>query len=343
MTVRPLLAAVALGLLTAAPGIAAADEHACGRGENRPWVRVDAEEISPALGAFVSLLRAELASRGLDLCASPAAEGAGAPVATVRVASRPNGVVLAVEVRDAVTDKETRRDVSLAGIPADSRPLIVALAADELLRASWAELALRGAPRPALPVPEPVIRTVRESIPLSPAVAPRAAIVQLGVGFVWEQYAHGLVLYGADARLGAWIAPRVELAAQFGLREGPTTAAPDGTAHPTAWSLSAAGLVTLTPLDSRWRLDAVGTLASERVTFVPLPAPGATGHENSGFAVLAGLGGQGSFAIVPGLRLGAEALALLPLRGVDADDANARFVGLSGPGWAVHLGVWSAL
>lgn len=327
----------------------ASDDRACGT-SGRPWVEVDAEGLSPSLGAFVALLRVELGSRGFDLCV--ASEGAAsavppappvtpaAPVATVKVSSRPDGVALAVEVRDAVTDKRVSRDVPLGGIPADGRPLTIALAADELLRASWAELTLRTAPPPSLPVPEPVTVTLRESLPRAP---PSSHLAQLGVGFVWEQYARGLALYGADARLGFWVARRVELAAQLGLRTGPAVSAADGTAQPSAWSVGAAGLVTLTPIESRWGLDAVGTLGLERLTLVPTPAAGASGSAQSAIAVVGGLGAQGSFAIVPALRVGLQALALLPLRGVEGQDTGARFVGLDGAGWAAQLGVWSTL
>lgn len=41
--------------------------------------------------------------------------------------------------------------------------------------------------------------------------------------------------------------------------------------------------------------------------------------------------------------VGAEVLGIVPLRGVDAADGSSRFAGLSGFGWAVQLGVWSAL
>jgi hypothetical protein len=326
-----------VGLAAASDALASGDAS-CGRTE-RPWVKVDATEVPASLAAFVSLLRAELASRGLELCTDEG--GPSPPVAAVRVSSRPDAVTLAVEVRDAVTNKQVMRDVALAGIPADGRPLTVALAADELLRASWAELALRTAPPPARSVPEPVASIVRDSVP-SPA-ARRAPIVQLGVGFAWEQYARGMTLYGADARLGAWIVPRVELALELGLRNGPTATATDGTVKPDAWSLGAAGIVTLTPPDGPWRLDGVAVLSVERLTLAPSPVAGATGAEQSGYAVLAGLGPQGSFAVLPALRVGVRALALLPLRGVDAEDAGARFVGIEGPGWAAQLGVYSAL
>jgi hypothetical protein len=334
---RPVSLVLAVGLLVTVADAHAASEPACGA--ERPWVKIEAAELSPSLATFVSLLRAELGSRGMDLCT--ASDGAASPVASVRVSSRPDAVTLAVEVRDAVTDKQVSRDVALAGIPPDGRPLTIALAADELLRASWAELALRTAPPPARPVPEAVALTVRESVP--PPAASAARTVQLGVGLAWEQYANGLSLYGVDARLGAWIVPRVELALQLGLRSGPSASAANGTVQPSAWSVGASGLVTLTPLESRWGLDAVAMLAVERLTLTPSPTAGSTGSEQSDFAWLAGLGAQGCFRILPALSLGAEVLALLPLRGVDAEDAGARFVGLSGPGWAAQLGVFSAL
>jgi hypothetical protein len=304
-----------------------------------PWVQlIGRDEVPANLTAFVGLLGAELASRGIDLCPSRS-EAAPEPLATVKVSTRPDAVALSVEVHDAVTAKQVSRDVALTGVPRDSQPLTVALAADELLRASWAELALQTAPPPALPVPPQVTQTVHEA--LTPAPPGARARVQLGVGFVWEQYSHGVTLYGADARLGAWWGRRFETALQFGLRTGPTATATDGAVQPSAWSLGLAGIYTLTPVEDRWGLDAVAVFDVERLTFVPTPAGGATGSEQSGFAALASLGPQAWFAAVPALRLGAEALAAIPLRGVDAADARVRFAGIGGIGWVAQLGVWS--
>jgi hypothetical protein len=297
------------------------------------------DDVPANLTAFVGLLGAELASRGLELCTSRV-EAASPPLATVRVTSRPDAVALTVEVHDAVTAKQVSRDVALAGVPGDSQPLTVALAADELLRASWAELELHTAPPPAMPVPPEVTHIVHEAL-ATPAAPP--ARVQLGVGFVWEQYAHGVTLYGADARLGAWWTRRFETALQFGLRTGPTATATDGTVQPSAWSLALAGIYTFTPRGSRWGLDGVASLGVERLTIVPTPLGAATGSEQSAYAVLGSLGPQGWFAVLPALRVGAEVLGTVPLRGVDATDASTRFVGLNGLGWAAELGVWSAL
>jgi hypothetical protein len=329
----------AIGVLAASRTAAADDGTPCGQ-DTRPWVQIvgEAPSLSSAPG-FVPLLRAELASRGIDLCTTEAASGA-APIATVLVTPRPDGVTLTVEVRDALTEKQVRRDVALSSVPADGRPLTVALAADELLRASWAELALRSAPPSSRPVPPQVVEAVHDALPAAPRARPS---VQLGVGFVWEQYARGMTLYGADARLGGWLTRRLELAMQLGLRTAPTTATADGTVQPTAWSASAVALFTFTPPESQWGLDAVASFGVERLTFVPTPLGAATGSQQSGYALLASLGPQGWFAIVPALRIGAEVLAIAPLRGVEAADAGTPFVGANGLGWTMQLGLWSAL
>lgn len=322
----------------------AAEPSRCGA-SGRPWVQVRASSDLPKeLSAFVELLRAELSSRGLDLCEA-ADQGAPAPVAVVDVSPQPQSVTLTVEVRDALTAKHVSRDVSLAAIPRDGRPLTVALAADELLRASWAELALKTAPPPARPVPVQVTRAVRDALPPPPAFAsmPSARRLQLGVGFAWEHFAHGTTLYGADARLGARLTRRLEAAVRFGLRTGPSAAASDGAVHPSAWSAGLVAVVTLTPPEERWGVDAEGRADFERVTFVPTPRGAATGATQTDDALLTSLGPQGWFAVLPALRIGAEVLAVLPLRGVDATDAGTLVSGVAGLGWTAQVGLWGAL
>jgi hypothetical protein len=307
----------------------------------RSWVAIEPSGDLPAsLEGFVGLLRAELASRGIDLCAADGGEH-GAPLARIHVAVRPGAVALGVDVRDEVTSKHLGRDVTLAGIPADGQPLTLALAADELLRASWAELALVSAPPPARPVPIEVSRTLRDSIALPTRAAPH---YQVGVAFGVEQYAGGALLYGPDARLGGWLTERLEMAARFGLRTGPAVEAADGVAQPSAWSAGIAGIYTLTSSSAKtWGVDGEARLDVERVTFAAIPRAGASGSERSGYAVLANAGPQTWFAIVRALRLGVEVLATVPLRGVEATDARERFTGIVGIGWMALAGLGSTL
>jgi hypothetical protein len=321
---------------------ASGDEAAtCGQG-GRPWVAVHTPDDLPrGLGSFVGLLRAELAPRGIDLCTSVDA-GPERPLATIDLSSAPDAVSLGVEVRDAVTAKHVSRDVALGGVPADSRPLTIALAADELLRASWAELALRTAAPPAVPVPVEVTRTVREAI--EPTVAPAAPPrIVLGVDGALQHFGSGTTMYGADARLGAWLTPRVAAGLRFGLLSGSAVSATDGSVQPSAWIAGAAAVVTVTPPEYRWGIDAIGRFDVEHISFVAMPRGMATGSSQSDYAMLAGLGPQVWFRLLPTLRVGAEVLAVLPLRGVEAADAHVSFAGLSGLGLSTQLGLWSTL
>ncbi len=338
-----IVAVVAVVVALALPERRASGDQAAACGQRgRPWVAVHTPDDLPrGLGSFVGLLRAELASRGIDLCTSVDA-ALEPPLATIEVSSAPDTVALGVEVRDAVTAKHVSRDVALGGVPADSRPLTIALAADELLRASWAELALRTAAPPALPVPLEVAKTVRETI--EPTIAPAAPQrILLGVDGILQHFGSGTTMYGADARLGAWLAPRVEAGMRFGLLSGGAVSATDGSAQPSAWIAGAAAIVTVTPPEYRWGIDARGRFDVEHVSFVGMPRGTATASSQSDYALLAGLGPQAWFRILPTLRVGAEVLAIAALRGVEAADAHVNFAGVSGVGLSTQLGLWSTL
>jgi hypothetical protein len=57
-----------------------------------------------------------------------------------------------------------------------------------------------------------------------------------------------------------------------------------------------------------------------------------------------GLGAQAWFRLFPTLRLGAQAVALLPLRGVEATDATVESAGgVTGAGIGALVGVWITL
>jgi len=333
------VAIVAISTLFDRP--ASCDEpSACGR-SGRPWVGVHAsDDLSRSLGSFVELLRAELVSRAIDLCSS-VDPGRPPPLAAIEVSSGPDAVTLGVEVRDAVTAKHVSRDVALGGVPADSRPLMIAVAADELLRASWAELALRTAPPPAHPVPIEVTRSLRDT--LEPPAVLSSPRILLGVDASLERFGSGTTLYGADARFAAWLTPRLAAGLRLGLRSGAAVSATDGAVQPSAWIVGAAAIVTITPPESRWGIDALGRLDVEHVSFVPTPRGTATGVSGSDYALLAGLGPQAWFRVASTLRIGAEVLAIVPLRSVDATDAHIDIAGVSGAGWSTELGLWSTL
>ena len=111
------------------------------------YISVAASGFDAALAEEVRKdLAAELAPRGFGVCASHAAQGE--LVADVVLVQREPALV-AIEVDDYTTGKRIARDVRLARIPAGGVALAIAIATDELLRASWAELILlRRAPTP---------------------------------------------------------------------------------------------------------------------------------------------------------------------------------------------------
>jgi len=129
--------------------------------------------------AYIKLLRIELATDGvaeLEVRETPAAssseagERASPPslaLLEIRNACAPDPTIA---IDDAATGKRVERAVDLGSVTPAARARVLALATAELLRASWAELALPDAPPPRVPVPAPVKRAATERL--------RRAVVQ---------------------------------------------------------------------------------------------------------------------------------------------------------------------
>lgn len=95
-------------------------------------------------GTVLGDLQQTLAPLGIGACGGATApHPPGEPLATLAIDLVTVGKTMAtIEVGDAVTKKRVRREVDLTSIPADGRELAIAIEADELLRACWAEIAL---------------------------------------------------------------------------------------------------------------------------------------------------------------------------------------------------------
>jgi hypothetical protein len=276
---------------------------------------VDVSGSGADVESVTKLLRAELAARDIDVC--PASDGPEAPsIATVSVSAHPEGALVEVEVHDALTAKRVSRDVDLGPIPEDGRPLTVALVADELLRASWAEIALKHAPAPAQPVPPGVRDAVREDV-AGPAPPP---------------WAGSLGLYGADVRFAVDAAWGLAATARVGIREAPAAQAADGRIHPSA-VLGGVGLsLRAVPRGSRYGMDAVARVDVVHVTYDATPNASAAGASRSDSTLLVGAGVDGWVALGASTALVAEILIDAPTRPVAADDAGRSVVALSGAG-----------
>lgn len=222
-----LLAALALARTASA-------EPICGAGV-RPAVELVIEVEPPDRAIGVTLqdhLRAELAARAIDLCTRPIAPRK--PLARVRLHvdhPSPGPVVAVISVSDLVTDKLVERTIDLSPLPADSRPLAVAAAVDELLRASWAELTLTDAPTPVeAPAPAVVHAVAVTSKPRPPS----SSALEIGIAATaTDLFGHRGSL-GGEAWIGAWLLPTLALQFRFQGDAGLPRAAPHGTAHADA-------------------------------------------------------------------------------------------------------------
>lgn len=117
-------------------------QPACGQ---RTWIAVAFLEASwPAQFRETVLadLSASLSERRIDVCL-PEQATVRRPIASITFrAAGATTVAIEVVANDEKGQKRAARTVSLANVPSDGQAFAVALATDELLQASWSELAL---------------------------------------------------------------------------------------------------------------------------------------------------------------------------------------------------------
>ncbi len=279
------------------------------------------------------LLRAELAARHIALC-DTADPNAPPPIATVSANIGEATAVVRVEVHDSVTRKALTRDVPLDTLARDTHPLTVALAADELLRASWAEIAL--ASSAPLDAPAEVVATVRETLKPEPAMAhpPRAA---LGAAAAIDAFGTGTVFLGADLVAGLWLVPRVRIDVRFGARSALTESGPDGSVAATALVGKLGALVTLTSPARAFGLDVLARVGFMRASFVPTPTANAVGTPSTDVAIVGEAAAQGWVRLASALRLSVSAGPSVAFRPVRITDGAREIGGIDGAGVVTSL------
>ena len=332
MRVRSWLAAGGVTFTAAAP--AAAEERtpvACDSAKG-PWVRFEGERHPDSLGfgEILRHVRAELERRGIHVCV----EGKGEPVAVVafEMASE-SSVEVVVDVKDQVTQKRVSRTLDLRGIPKDARPLAVAVGTDELLTASWAEVALE-TPRKA-PAPPEITRAVSHKMRQPERRADAAAAV------VYESYGGGQGFLGLDVRVGYRFLERLACTGRLMLRSGFDEVAPNGTLGSSGWGAGLGVRVLLTRPARAFGADALARLDVLSTSYSPEGRAGALEHPNQATAVVGTAGVGLRLAASPAVRFGAEALIGTPFRPVTATDAGATISAISG--LALALGAEVAL
>lgn len=209
----------------------AAAEPTCGD-SSRPVVELVLEVEPPdrIIGTTLQQhLRAELGAREIDVCLAPIEPRRPLARVSLHVDHPARGPVLAtIRVGDLVTDKRVERTLDLSRLPDDSRPLAVAAAVDELLRATWAELTLSDAPQPAVAPPAAVVRAVASStrpLPASPS------ILEVGFAATASELVGHRTAFGGEAWIGAWLHPRGALVLRFKAEAGLPRSSLHGTAR----------------------------------------------------------------------------------------------------------------
>jgi hypothetical protein len=227
--------------------VAAADEHLVNEVES---------ELGAALGA-----------RGIALCVGSAATAS--LVARVSILMETAGATPVAQIRigDEITRKRVERSMELGLLPPDGWALAIASSADELLRASWAELMLRDAPSPPRAAPPPIAEAVAAS---ARRPARRYELSADGGGATGRDRSALTI----GARLGYAVAPRVAIFGAATSSFGAERESPHGNVRADDLGFEAGLAGGLTLLSDRRGLRFEGGLAILRMSFVASPAPG---------------------------------------------------------------------
>jgi hypothetical protein len=303
----------------------------------RPWVAVtfDGQAWPPALRADLTAdLRAGLRLRGIDAC--PAEQETTAPPIAQLVLRMSGGerVLVSIDVRDAITDKRVLRDVDLHAAASDARGLLLAQAADELLRASWVELTIEDAPKPVMPPPAAITRVVQRSRP-----APlRLNAIELR--FASEYHTGGQTLLGAEAALQLWLSDTLTGSVAVGLRTGLVVDANHGNVGSSALTVAFALALPVLPRESRYNLFVgLGLFAGELSVAGRARDPAARASRHSALFATGRAGVTGSWRLADRLQATLELGPGLPLRSVSAYDTGHEVVSTSGLELHGSLGV----
>jgi hypothetical protein len=307
-----------------------------------PGILLRAEGLDAELRShIVDQLRAALAGRSFDLCEPPNGAGAVAELDVTSLADpEAPAVALTLSVRDEITDKRVSRDIDLLRIPEDGRALVIAQAADELLRASWAELLVADAPRPKRDVPPEVSRAVPP--PVIAAPPPVAPLVELGASVALEHFGSGLTQLGPDVAVGIFPFARLGAVVRAGIRSGARADAVSGSVDPSSVVTALAVMGGVLPRTGRLGLDAGTELFVTHVHYAAEASPGGRANSASGTAVHASAVARGWVLLAAPLRgtLGVSVGA--PIHTVRAVAADSTIAAVSGVLLGAELGVGGA-
>jgi hypothetical protein len=283
----------------------------------------------------LSDLNAGLDSRGIDACAAGSGRSS-APLASVNIAgSAGRNVAVLLEIRDAVTEKRVLRDVDLSRVPADGRAFAVAIAVDELVWASWAEIALakRDRTEPPTRAPPEVVRGVERALPEREQPSWR-----VGAHTALERFAGGQTQLGADVGASFRLSELLGLGLSAGLRQGRAVPAENGRVISSAAGFES--VLSLTILRAvPFELALFAGPRAALVRFTGRPVPEARGGELTGLVVYLRGGAAFGVRLLGPLFFDVAGGVGAPLRALEATDAGEVVTGASGLELSLRAGL----
>jgi hypothetical protein len=151
----------------------------------------------------LSDLTAALSPQKIAVCR--VADASGKAIAAV-VLERLDGDSVRIDVADELTNKRVSRDITVSRSSDGSSALVIAVAADELLRATWAELSLRKKEE-AKPPPPPPPQEEERPEPPSPVLLPSQRV---GISGAADVFVQGSAFFGGDIVFGSHFGDVVE-------------------------------------------------------------------------------------------------------------------------------------
>jgi hypothetical protein len=331
---------IALGCLGSA-ALARAQAPACARDEVALVVlRTEPNVVAVALDEVRRHLAVGLSASGVAVCSEARASQKSVATVVLEQSTMPDEL-LHIHMQDVLTHKVLERSIDLRTIPADSRGLATALYVEELLQASWAEIALQKRiylqEHPVQTPPE----VKRELDSVLPAPAPdktRARRLRVSIGGAFSNTQGKLWQSGPDVQLGFATLSWLELSLRIGYRTGPIVTTTNGEIRAQA----ILGSIFVEPfwrLHERLSLRFPQGLDVSSVMFSPRPNEDGGGAAGSRPAVVITHGAGLRVMLSRLLSITAIGRFVWTLLPAEAEDLSNGLVGVSGVGGEGALGL----
>lgn len=295
------------------------------------WPDGFAEEV-------VTDLSVELGRQGIDVRLKTQGFDE-APITAVEVVAKDGpDVVIMLNIRDDVTSKHVSRKLNLTGIPLDAQSYAVAVAIDELLKASWAEVILRKSPRPADPPPAVVQKAVTASIHPD-ALRSRKEKHEIGGRFAATYYTGGITQLGGNLFYGIRFFDRLTIELSAGGAGALPITATHGKIHGYAIGGELSLVGGLLPMSKRFQFDMALGVQGMAVTFIGRAKAGEFDDRVTLPVIITHLTLRPSWHLTDKLILRAGIGAGPVIYGVSATDGNEIAAGITGIAIIAHVSV----